>query len=282
VPLPKLTWDVDPVLAHLPLPGGGDFGVRYYSLLFLIVLVGGYALFEWQVRRGGGTEKSAGDFVIYGLVGVFVGARLGHILFYDLDLARRDPIQVLATWNGGLASHGAALGMVLAMYLFTRKERVPFLEGFDRFAFSAALGATLVRLGNLYNSEIVGRVTDQTWGFRFPRYLRDAKLAVVPYRHPSQLYEMALGVGVIVALLVADRAWGKEQRSRGALISLAATVYFSGRFVVEFFKENETLARDATLTMGQWLSIPAALVGAFGLWWSLKRRVRAGWNPAPR
>ncbi len=273
--LPKFTWDIDPVFLHIPLPWDSELGLRYYSLLFVFVFLGGYALLNWQVRRGGGTEEDAGDFIVYGVIGVLGGARLGHVLFYDLDKALRDPGWVLKIWTGGLASHGAVVGLIVAMYLFTKRRGIPFLEGSDRFAFSAALGATLVRLGNFFNSEIVGRVTDQSWGVQFPRY--DHRAVEVPYRYPSQLFETAMGLVVLAALLVADRAWGKEKRPRGALISLFFAVYFPGRFLVEFYKEYQTLPDTSTLTMGQWLSVPGACLGLYGLWWSFKHRLPVGW-----
>lgn len=255
-------------------------GIRWYSLLFVGVFLGGYALLDWQIRRGGGPAETAGDFIVYGVLGVLVGARLGHVIFYDLDKALHDPLWVFQIWTGGLASHGAVIGLIIAMWLFTKRRSVPFLEGADRFAFSAALGATLVRLGNFLNSEIVGRrVPDQSWGVRFPRY--DVNLAEHPLRYPSQLFEVGLGLLVMAGLFLADRWLGKEKRPRGALISVFFALYFAGRFTVEFFKEPQTRIGETTLfTMGQYLSIPGFLIGIAGLVWSLKRREPAGW-PQP-
>ena len=122
---------------------------------------------------------------------------------------------VFKIWTGGLASHGAVIGLIIVMYLFTKKHGVPFLEGADRFAFSATLGATVVRIGNLLNSEIVGRVVPgQTWGIKFPRAdipgsmerlsFSPEELANVQYRYPSQIFEILLGTGVFIGLLIAD------------------------------------------------------------------------------
>ncbi|MBX3125962.1 MAG: prolipoprotein diacylglyceryl transferase [Polyangiaceae bacterium] len=269
--MPTFTWDVDPVLFRI-----GGVALRYYSLLFVLVFLGGYQLLKWQITRGGGDEEDAGDFIVYGVLGVLLGSRLGHVLFYDLDKALADPLWVLRIWEGGLASHGAVLGLILAMYLFTKRRHIPFLEGSDRFAFSAALGATLVRIGNFFNSEIVGKHTDQSWGVRLPRFDR---VPEPPLRHPSQLYEVALGLVVLLALYVFDKKL-KEDRPRGALISLFFALYFPGRFVIEFFKEHQTVEPTAYLTMGQYLSIPAALLGFYGLWWSFNRRLPVGWTPA--
>lgn len=265
----------------------GDYqepiAIRWYSLLFVGVFLGGYALLKWQVERGGGDPDDAGDFIVYGVLGVLVGARLGHVLFYDLEKALHDPFWVLQIWTGGLASHGAVLGLIIAMYLFTKRRGIAFLEGADRFAFSAALGATLVRVGNFINSEIVGRkVPDQSWGVRFPRYYEDAHLDPAPLRYPTQVFEVALGLVILLALYIVDRRAGKEDRPRGLLIAVFFALYFPGRFLVEFWKEFQTKS-DGTpgfysLTMGQMLSIPGALLGFYGIYWALQRRYPVGWK----
>ncbi len=255
-------------------------GIRYYSLLFVGVFLGGYALLNWQIQRGGGPEEAAGDFIVYGVLGVLLGARLGHVLFYDLDKAIADPLWTFQIWTGGLASHGAVIGLILAMWLFTKRRGVPFLEGADRFAFSAALGATLVRVGNFFNSEIVGRIVpDQSWGVRFPRSAEDAHLplAEVPLRYPTQIFEILLGLFVMLSLYLVDRAAGKEKRPRGLLISTFFVVYFIGRFVVEFWKTHQTAEATPIITMGQYLSIPGILLGFYGLWWSLSKKLPVGW-----
>jgi prolipoprotein diacylglyceryl transferase len=247
--------------------------IRWYSLLFVGVFLGGYSLFNWQIRRGGGGDEVAGDFIVYGVLGVLLGARLGHVLFYDLDHALEDPAWIFKIWTGGLASHGAVIGLVLVMYLFTRRHGVPFLEGADRFAFSATLGATLVRVGNFFNSEILGRPTNSDWGIRFP--LADG--ANAPLRYPTQLYEIALGLFVMLVLYLVDRRL-KETRPRGLLISLFFALYFAGRFVIEFYKEYQVFsAAETPLTMGQYLSIPGFLLGVYGVQWSLRTRLPAGW-----
>ncbi|MES1178312.1 MAG: prolipoprotein diacylglyceryl transferase [Myxococcales bacterium] len=253
--------------------------LRIYSMLFVVVFLGGHALLNWQIKRGGGGPDVAGDFIVYGVLGVLVGARLGHVLFYDLDKALADPIWVFKIWTGGLASHGAVVGLIIAMYLFTKSRGVSFLEGSDRFAFSAALGATVVRIGNLFNSEIVGRkVPDQSWGMRFPLNPEDKGLNPLPLRYPSQLYEIALGTGVFIALIIADRMMGKEKRPRGALISWFFALYFSGRMFTEFYKEIEALPSDSAISMGQYLSVLPALLGWYGLYWAFKHKEPAGWN----
>jgi prolipoprotein diacylglyceryl transferase len=254
--------------------------LRYYSLLFVGVFLGGYALLKWQIVRGGGPAEDAGDFIVYGVLGVLVGARLGHVLFYALDQALADPLWIFQIWTGGLASHGAVIGLIVAMWLFTKARGIPFLEGSDRFAFSAALGATLVRVGNLMNSEIVGRrVPGDAWGFAFKRFDHEGP---VPYRYPTQIAEILLGLTVLGALFLVDKKAGKEKRPRGLLISTFFTVYFIGRFIVEFWKEYEPPLPAGTpypseLTTGQLLSIPGVALGIFGLWWSFKNKIPVGW-----
>ncbi len=315
--LPKFTWDVDPVFLRVPrefVIGGlavfagislimglrkkaGDqlitaaifgslafvayqylkveFELRYYSALFLGVFLGGYSLLKWQIVRGGGRAEDAGDFIVYGVLGVLVGARLGHVLFYDLDKALADPSWILKIWTGGLASHGAVLGLITAMWLFCKRRGVPFLEGADRFVFSAALGATLVRIGNWFNSEIVGRKTDGSWGVWFPR-VDDA----ATYRYPTQLYEITLGLFMLLALYLIDKRLGREKRPRGAMIASWFALYFTGRFFIEFYKEYEGISSNSPLTMGQYLSLPGILLGWFGLYWSFRVRQPVAWpNP---
>jgi len=255
---------------------GEGLELRYYSLLFVGVFLGGYALLKWQIVRGGGRTEDAADFIVYGVLGVLLGARFGHVLFYDLDKAIRDPAWVFKIWTGGLASHGAVLGLIFVMWLYCKRRGVPFLEGSDRFAFAADLGATLVRVGNLMNSEIVGRKTDQTWGFRFPRF--DHNVPVAPYRYPTQLAEIALGCLVMLGLYVADKKLGEEKRPRGALIATFFALYFTGRFFIEFYKEYEgPIEAGSALTMGQVLSIPGIIIGWGGLYLAMKKKIPAGW-----
>jgi len=249
-------------------------GLRYYSLLYVAVFLGGYKLFDWQLRRAGADAEDAHDFVLYGVLAVLAGARVGHVVFYEWQRFSSDPPWLLEIHRGGLSSHGAALGLLLAMLVYTRRHGQSLVEGCDRFAFSAALGAVLIRIGNLFNSEIVGKVTGGELGVRFPRH--DGVAA--PLRHPTQLYEAGLGIAVLAALLVADAQLGKERRPRGALISLFLMLYFGGRFLVEFWKDVPLSETAAGLNTGQWLSIAPALLGCWGWYRSRARPVPARWN----
>jgi prolipoprotein diacylglyceryl transferase len=263
------------VAAAMLLPH--DVGVRWYSLLFVLVFVGGHALLREQITRGGGPAADADAFVVYGVLGVLVGTRLSHVLFYDLRDTLEHPLSILDVRGGGLSSHGAVIGCGVAMLIFTRRRGVPFIEGCDRFAFSAALGATLVRVGNLMNSEVLGKPTDGTWGFRFLR----ADGPDAPLRHPSQLYEVALGLAVLALLLAIDKLLGRERRPRGVLIASFFVLYFTGRFAVEYFKEPTGSLSSGHLTTGQVLSLPGLVVGWICLAWALQARHPTGWtNPA--
>lgn len=272
----RLVWDIDPVIIEL----GPALAVRYYGVFFALVFIGGFLLFRWQVLRGGGTEDDAYNFLMPGVLGVVVGARLGHVLFYNLERALSDPWWVFKIWEGGLSSHGATIGLIAALAYYSWRYRKPFWECADRFSFSAALGATLIRLGNFFNSEIVGRVTGGDYGIKFPRFDYGLPLSLVPYRHPSQFYEAALGILVLTVLLLVDRRYG-EKRPRGLPAALFLICYFSARFLVEFFKERHIIPDSFPLSMGQLLSIPGILLGAWILKRALTRPQPAGWPPYP-
>ena len=267
------TWDIDPVIVQI----GGIIGLRYYGLLFSCLLLGGYFLFRWQVLRAGGSEDDVADMALPAVLGLVIGARLGHVIFYEPGRLLSDPLWVLQVWKGGLASHGALIGLLLAIYVYARRHGQSYAECLDRFTFGGALAAILVRIGNFFNSEIVGRVTDGYWGVRFPRWdLLPASEA--PLRHPSQLYEAAMGMAVMGLLIWVDRKLGREKRPRGALAATFGAAYFTGRFFVEFFKDYQALPSDFPLTMGQVLSIPVAVYGMVWLHRCLKHPVPAHWN----
>jgi prolipoprotein diacylglyceryl transferase len=267
--LPSITWSVDPVLFRAE---GGQ--LRYYNVIYCAEIVLGYWLLRRQLRRAGADDEEAGDLTCYLLPAVLVGGRLGHVLFYDLEQALGDPWWIPKIWTGGFAGHGAALGIAVASYLFMRRRDMPWLESTDRLTFSVAAAAMLHRFGNLMNSELPGRPTDGSWGVRFPRFDR---VWDGPLRHPTQLYEAALGALVLIVLVLCDRTWGKEQRPRGALTGVLLLTLFSGRFVIEQWKDTTGEPQLPLLSMGQLLSLPCIAAGAFVLLQSLRRRERAGW-----
>lgn len=253
--------NLDPVLLRL-----GPLQIRYYGMVFVATLVVAYWMWRRQMLRGGHPAVLADRFLIWGTIATLAGARLGHCLFYEPQRFIEDPISILFFWQGGLASHGATIGLVLALFLFARKNRLRVLELMDRFAMSAAVGSAGIRLGNFLNSEVVGRATSVPWAVRFMYYDQGAVA-----RHPSQLYEFGLGLLVLLILYLADRWASREKRPLGLMTGLFLTVYFAGRFFVEFFKELQT-PWESVLTMGQILSIIPFLVGVGLLLWVHRRR----------
>jgi prolipoprotein diacylglyceryl transferase len=268
--LAEFTMKLDPVLLRL-----GPLEFRYYGLIFVLTLGCAYWVWRWQMRRGGYSDELASRFLVMGAVATIVGARLGHILFYEPAMFVEDPLGVLAFWRGGLASHGAAIGIIIALWLFARRSKMRLLEVMDRFAMSTAVGASGIRLANFLNSEVVGRAADVPWAVRFVHYEDHGMIA----RHPSQLYELAMGLCVLLLLYLVDRWAGREKRPLGLLSGVFMTSYFAGRFVVEFFKEHQVPAVEShtVLTMGQMLSILPLAIGVAILVRSIIRR-----EPTPR
>jgi phosphatidylglycerol:prolipoprotein diacylglycerol transferase len=262
------TWDVDPVLLHV----AGPLKIRWYGLWFLAVFGLGYLLLRWQLRRGGHSDQAARGFIVWGVIGLLLGAWLAHRLFYEWDRigTSRWALVDLSKGITGLSSHGAAVGLMAAMALYARREGIAPGELFDRFSFSAAVGATLVRLGNFFNAEIVGAVVNQGrgawWAVCMPRHDRSppwGSAAPVP-RHPSQLYEAAIGIVVLAILLAVDRAAGRERRPRWLLAGTFLVAYFSLRIAVEYLKEPQVL-KGGGWDVGQWLSVPFVVAGCLCL-----------------
>lgn len=298
--LATIVWDLNPVLLDF-----GPVQVRYYGVVFVLTMLGGFGLWWWQMRRAGYPKVVTESFITWGVLATIIGARLGHCLFYDPDHYLSNPIEILYFWQGGLASHGATIGLITALLLYARRWKLRPVELMDRFTFAAAVGAAGVRLGNFTNSEIVGRVTNAPWAVQFPFHdlvgkagfvngdavrsfwatatgpEKQALLTLVPTRHPSQLYEFALGVGVLLVLILVDRLAGREKRPRGLLFGCFLSLYFAGRFCVEFVKEYQALPGESALTMGQWLSVIPFAAGLVLIAWSLIARKPstkpAGW-----
>ncbi len=248
----------------------GPIKFRWYGLIFLLTILGGYFFWWRQTRRGKYPEPVVQGFFMWGVLGTLVGARLGHCFFYNAAFYLANPAKILMFWHGGLASHGATLGLAITVSLFALYHRRPIIEFTDRFAMSAAVGAAGIRLGNFLNSEIVGRESDVPWAVKFLQYESPA-LA----RHPSQLYEFAMGLTVLGLLILADRRAGKEKRPLGLMTGLFLTLYFAGRFGVEFFKEHHIESFRGGLTMGQYLSIIPFCLGVVLLIWCKRHNAPA-------
>jgi prolipoprotein diacylglyceryl transferase len=239
--------------------------------------------------------------LLWGFVAIIVGGRLGHCLLYEPGFYLSHPLEILNLSRGGVSSHGATVGIFLCCMLYARSYRYSMIEIGDRMSFSVMFGASLIRFGNFFNSEIVGREWLGAWAVKFPRYSErvqagwerlngplDWTAQPLP-RHPVQLYEAFGILAVFAVLLVIDRRLG-EDRPRGLLAGVFCGLYFIVRFNVEFLKEYLRFAEavpdpaeqvirmlpTAGFTMGQYLSIPFIVVGIAIAAWSLRTRLPAG------
>jgi prolipoprotein diacylglyceryl transferase len=205
-------------------------------------------------KKEGRPAKEVDTLTIYMVVATIVGARLGHVLFYDPLYYFQHPQKIIMTWEGGLASHGGVIGILIAIYLFARKTKVNYLWALDRISIVAAFTFCMIRLGNLMNSEMIGTPTNLPWGFIFES--KDN----IP-RHPAQLYE---AIHYLSWFIILFWIWHtqKARMKNGILFSWSLIVLFSLRFVDEFFKMNQEQFEDGMmLNMGQLLSIPFILTG---------------------
>lgn len=246
-----IVWDIDPVLIQI----WGPFGIRWYSLFFLIGFITGHAAFGSFLRDADKPVHLRDPLLYYIVFGTIIGARLGHCLFYDPIYYLTHPLKILQTWEGGLASHGGYLGVMIAVYLFSRKHKeTPFFWLADRVAIVAILSGGFIRLGNLFNSEIIGKPADVPWAFVFPR------IDQIP-RHPTQIYEALAYFFVAAVLYIVYRAADRKPLE-GRLYGLVMVLGYCLRFFIEMFKENQEKFEDAMfLNMGQLLSVPFILIG---------------------
>ena len=247
-----ITWDANPTIISWPVT------VRWYGLMFAIGFWIGFNIVARMFRHEGAPERWLGTLLLYVGVGTVVGARLGHVFFYAWDYYSQHPVEILYTWEGGLASHGGAIGVILAVILFSIfvSKRSPMWT-FDRLVIAIALVGGLIRFGNLMNSEIYGHYTDMPWGFIFVR-----NGETMP-AHPTQIYE-ALCYFALFGLLM-WMYWRKNAQERPGLIFGTFLVgIFMPRFLIAYVKNvQEPWEADMVLNMGQLLSIPFVLLGIF-------------------
>jgi prolipoprotein diacylglyceryl transferase len=255
-----VTWNPNPEMFNI-----GGFAVRWYGLLFASGFFFGYLIIHKFFKRQGVPLKVLDKLTIYMLIGTVVGARLGHCFFYEPGYYLSKPWEILNLRQGGLASHGAAIGILLSLWIFARKQKRLYSWIVDQIVVVVALSGFFIRTGNLINSEIVGSPTNVSWAFIFP------EVDTIP-RHPAQIYEA--GFCLFVFILLFWLYWKKNAESKPFFLTgLFLVLVFGFRFFVEFFKDVQVdFEKNQILDMGQWLSIPAVIAGAILIYYSFKQK----------
>lgn len=260
-----ITWAPNPEIFSL-----GPLSIRYYGLLFAMGFLLGYYILERMFRYERIPEFWLDKIFIYVMIATVVGARLGHVFFYGWEYYSQHPEDILKVWQGGLASHGGALGILVAIWLYSKNvTKRSMLWTLDRLVVPVALAAVFIRTGNLMNSEIIGAETTVPWGFKFLK-ATGIDNPEAP-RHPAQIYEALVYLVTFVYLLFLY--WKKKAyRREGLMLGVLLIGVFAGRFFIEFFKENqEAFEEGMTLNMGQILSIPFVIWGIYLIYRAFKR-----------
>lgn len=269
-----ITWTADPAIFSI-----GSREIRWYGLAFAVGFLIGYKIVEKMWVREKLNPAWIDSLLIYTILGTAIGARLGHCLFYAPEYYLANPIEMLKTWEGGLASHGGTLGIIIAIYFYSRKvSHKSMLWTFDKLVVPTGLVAAMIRLGNLMNHEVYGQPTDRPWAFRFIENLHAWKQGAEPVfsapSHPTQIYEAAcylLVFAVCMWLYFRKEAWKKE----GLIFGIFMIGIFGSRFFIEFLKnDQEAFEADMLLNMGQLLSIPFVLYGIYCVWRALTRKTQ--------
>ncbi len=266
-----IIWNANPELFHI-----GGFAVRWYSLLFVSGFILGFFIFQWFFKREKLDPRLLDSLLVTLIVGTIVGARLGHCLFYQPDYylgSWEGFLEIFMPWKGGLASHGGTIALFIAMWWFAHKygkrHGFDFVWLVDHLSIAVCFAATFIRLGNLFNSEIYGGVTNLPWGFVFVR-----NEETEPH-HPTQLYE-ALSYLILGLVLLAIYKYRSEKTWRGTFIGLFLIGCFGSRFLIEFIKNDQVdFEAGMALNMGQILSIPFVLLGIGFLVYAYKKKLPA-------
>ena len=247
----QIHWDVSPVIFE-----AGGFAPRWYGVLFALGLFLAYVIMKKFYRTEKKPVEELDILTLYVVAGTIIGARLGHCFFYNATYYLQNPIEILKFWEGGLASHGAAIGIIIAIFLYSKRQGVSTtaLWVLDRVVIVTCLAGTFIRLGNLMNSEIIGTATDLPWGFIF------MNVDMVP-RHPAQLYE-SIFYFLTFLLLYGYYKKSANKDFHGMILGMFFVIVFTFRFLVEFIKEHQSeLLMDAPIDMGHLLSIPFVIAG---------------------
>lgn len=263
----------DPVLVQI-----GPFAIRWYALAYIAGLVAGW---RYMIRMNAGsgatmTRENVDDLLVWMTLGIILGGRLGYVLFYNLDVYLRDPLQILIVWQGGMAFHGGMAGVVVALWLFCRRHGISMLRVGDQLAQVAPIGLGLGRVANFINGELWGRTTDVPWGMVFPTGGPDP-------RHPSQLYQAVLEGLCLFVLIYVARQKLSDRVGPGFFGGLFLVGYGVARIIGEVFRQPDAhigfLMGGAT--MGQLLSIPMIVAGGLFMWWAMKVAAQAPMSQAP-
>ena len=241
-------WNAEPALLSF-----GPVTIHWYGLMFALAFIIGLQIMRWIYVREQRNSSELDKLFLYILAGTIIGARLGHVLFYDPAFYLSQPLEILKIWKGGLASHGGTLGIIIAVYIYSKQTGHPTsLWILDRFCMTAALGGAFIRIGNFFNSEIIGRPVDG--GVIFERF--DS----LP-RHPVQLYEAATYLLIFFIMLALLRRFAVRWPA-GRLFGIFLVILFSMRIWLEHFKIRQAeYAQDMLMSVGQWLSVPLILLG---------------------
>ncbi len=256
-----IMWDVDPVLFNL-----FGFEVRYYSISWMLAFYLCVVVMNKMLKKEGLTPKLTDSMFMYCFIATIVGARLGHCLFYEGGYYLQHPLEILNLRQGGLASHGAAFGLLLGIYLFSKKNKVGYMWSLDRITAVIPLGGAFIRLGNLFNSEIYGTETTLPWGFIFAR--RGETVGM----HPTQIYEALTYLAIFALLMFLYFKRDMAIKRPGAIFGIFLITLFGSRFVIEAIKNvQESFEESLVINMGQILSIPFVIMGITILVISYKR-----------
>jgi phosphatidylglycerol:prolipoprotein diacylglycerol transferase len=258
----------------------GFFQLRWYSLAYLAGIFLGYWYLLKLIKQPGApmARRHADDLVFYAALGIILGGRIGYVLFYNLSYYAAHPIDILKLWDGGMSFHGGLVGTVLGILYLSWKQKLPALRIHDYVACVAPIGLFFGRLANFVNHELWGAPTNVPWAIRFPEVIGGITV-LGPPRHPSQLYEAFLE-GIVLFAILWWMFWKTEARYQpGKLVGAFGFFYGLFRFLVEFVREPDpqltAFAHETGLHMGQWLSLPLIIGGAWLMWTAKNRRTRA-------
>lgn len=257
ISLPLFVWDVHPTLFTI-----GPVEVRYYGLMWALGFIISAYIISNIMKREGYPEKTFDSFFWYALLSTVIGSRLGHCLFYAPGYYLTHPIEILYIHQGGMASHGAAVGLLVGLWLFSRKNKIPYIWSLDRIGILVAISGALVRIGNFMNSEIFGRPTSLPWGVEFVLSNEWNTLYKGLPCHPTQLYEALAYLIIFVVFLWLYYRKNLAQKRPGAMFGIFLIALFGIRFLIEFIKNpQEDFEVGMILNMGQLLSIPFIVAG---------------------